>query len=245
MYLGDFMKNKYITIYNDLATKIKNGYYKPNHLLPSESELMKAYNVSRDTIRKSLNILTQEGYIQKAQGKGSFVLDVNKFMFPVSGVVSFKEINNSLGQTFDTEVLKIDVITPDKDFTKMLFLETPEDLWQIIRVRKTDNERIILDKDYILKKFVNNLTYDICKNSIYQYFENNLNLKISYAKKQITVEKATEEDQQYLDLKGYNMVVSVKSYTYLEDTNFFQYTESRHRPDKFVFVDFARRNKTV
>lgn len=239
------MKNKYLTIYNDLATKIKDGYYKPKHLLPSENELMKIYNVSRDTIRKSLNILTQEGYIQKSQGKGSFVLDINKFIFPVSGVVSLKEINNSLGQTFDTEVLKIEVIKPDKDFTKMLFLETPEDLWQIIRVRKTDNERIILDKDYILKKFVNNLTYDICKNSIYQYFENNLNLKISYAKKQITVEKATEGDQKYLDLNGYNMVVSVKSYTYLEDTNFFQYTESRHRPDKFIFVDFARRNKTV
>ena len=29
---------------------------------------------------------------------------------------------------------------------------------------------------------------------------------------------------------------------YLEDTSLFQYTESRHRPDKFQFVDFARRN---
>ena len=46
----------------------------------------------------------------------------------------------------------------------------------------------------------------------------------------------------YLDLKDYDTVAVVKSYTYLEDTNIFQYTESRHRPDRFVFVDFARRN---
>ena len=37
------------------------------------------------------------------------------------------------------------------------------------------------------------------------------------------------------------MVVVVKSYTYLEDRSLFQYTESRHRTDKFKFVDFARR----
>ncbi len=60
-------------------------------------------------------------------------------------------------------------------------------------------------------------------------------------KKEITVEKATNEDKEYLDLEGFNMVAVVKSYTYLDDTSLFQYTESRHRPDKFRFVDFARR----
>lgn len=31
-------------------------------------------------------------------------------------------------------------------------------------------------------------------------------------------------------------------YSYLDDTTLFQYTESRHRPDKFKFVNFARRH---
>ena len=54
---------------------------------------------------------------------------------------------------------------------------------------------------------------------------------------------ATEEDKKYLDMKSFDMVVVVRSYTYLDDTSLFQYTESRHRPDKFKFVDFARRYK--
>ena len=65
---------------------------------------------------------------------------------------------------------------------------------------------------------------------------------LAYAKKEITVQNATEEDKKYLDMKGFDMIVVVKSYTYLDDTSLFQYTESRHRPDKFVFVDFARRH---
>ena len=231
------MNNKYLTIYNDLAEKIKTGYYKANDLLPSESKLMKDYNVSRDTIRKSLNILTQEGYIQKAQGKGSFVLDINRFTFPVSGVVSFKELGKQLGKTFSTDVKILQCISPDKNVCNYLNINKNQKVWKIFRTRKIDEENIILDKDYILQKFDRDLTFHICQNSIYEYIEDTLHLKIAYAKKQITVEKSTEEDKKYLDLKEYDMVVVVRSYTYLENTSLFQYTESRHRPDKLVFVD--------
>lgn len=236
------MSNKYLSIYKELSKHIKNGKYKPNDLLPSETELMKTYNVSRDTIRKSLNILTQEGYIQKAQGKGSFVLDINRFSFPVSGVVSFKELGKRLGKEFDTDVKILELIEIKDNKYSYLNFNKNETAWKIYRTRKIDNENIILDKDFILKKYVKDLTYDICRNSLYEYIENKLNLKISYAKKQITVEKCNAEDKMYLDLKDYDTVAVVKSYTYLEDTNIFQYTESRHRPDRFVFVDFARRN---
>ena len=84
------MDKKYLNIYNILANKIENNEYQANEKLPSEKEIMNQYNVSRDTVRKSLNMLEQNGYIQKSKGKGSFVLDIGKFNFPVSGVVSFK-----------------------------------------------------------------------------------------------------------------------------------------------------------
>lgn len=43
-------------------------------------------------------------------------------------------------------------------------------------------------------------------------------------------------------MDGFDLLVCVKSYTYLEDATLFQYTESKHRPDKFRFVEFARRS---
>ena len=42
-------------------------------------------------------------------------------------------------------------------------------------------------------------------------------------------------------MKFYNFVVVVKNYVCLSDGTQFEYTESRHRPDRFVFSDFARR----
>ena len=71
----------------------------------------------------------------------------------------------------------------------------------------------------MVEKYVENITEEICKDSIYAYVEGELGLKIAYAKKEITVQFATEEDKKYLDLKKFDMVVVVKSYTYLDDTS--------------------------
>ncbi|AYE34259.1 trehalose operon repressor [Clostridium septicum] len=235
------MDKKYLNIYNTIVNQIENNEYQANDKLPSEKDIMNNYNVSRDTVRKALNMLEQNGYIQKTKGKGSFVLDIGKFNFPVSGVVSFKELAEKLGMNVDTDVKDLECIIPKKNIARGLELNEYDKVWRVVRVRSIDNEKVILDKDYIVEKFVENLTHDVCKESLYKYIEGELGLKIAYAKKEITVQNATEEDKKHLDMKGFEMIVVVKSYIYLDDTSLFQYTESRHRPDKFVFVDFARR----
>ncbi len=237
------MKLKYIMIYDELVKTIEDGNVGPGEKLPSESELMDKYKVSRDTIRKSLDLLEENGYIQKAKGKGSFVLDIDKFDFPVSGIVSFKEISKKMGHSFRTIVEHLELTTPNREIKKRLQLGKEDLIWEVIRVREIDGEKIILDKDYFNNEYIKGLTKEICEDSTYEYIEGELGLNINYAKKEIVVEKATEEDKRYLDLKDFDMVVVVKSFTYLSDTSLFQYTESRHRPDKFKFVDFARRKQ--
>ncbi|HDK7159048.1 trehalose operon repressor [Clostridium botulinum] len=235
------MESKYLTIYNEISNKIENNKIQSSEKLSSENEMMKEYNVSRDTIRKALNLLESNGYIQKVKGKGSFVLDINKFDFPVSGLTSFKELSTRMGVESNTLVKELKLIKPDNFLMKQLNLSKNDDVWKVIRVREIDNKKIILDKDFFNKKYVPLLTKDICENSIYEYLENELGLKISFAKKEITVQQATQEDKSYLDFENYNMIVVVKNYIYLDDMSLFQYTESRHRPDRFKFVEFARR----
>ncbi|MDK2917477.1 MAG: GntR family transcriptional regulator, trehalose operon transcriptional repressor [Candidatus Petromonas sp.] len=239
------MDKKYLNIYNEILNKIENNQFKPNSKLPSENDFMKEYEVSRSTIRNALNLLEQNGYIQKIKGKGSFVLDINKFDFPVSGLISFKELSKKMNLKANTILKELEVIKPDNFLMKQLQISASEDIWKVIRVREIDGKKIILDKDYFNKRFVPLLTKDICEDSIYEYLENELGLKISFAKKEITVQIATDEDKKYLDLENYNIIVVVRNYIYLDDTSLFQYGESRHRPDKFKFVDFARRNNEI
>ncbi|RNA67131.1 trehalose operon repressor [Alteribacter keqinensis] len=235
------MQNKFIKIYHDIADKIQEGTFSPQSKLPSEHDLMEKYNTSRETIRKALNMLAQNGFIQKVQGKGSIVLDARKFDFPISGLVSFKELAKKIGSNNKTYVKKLDLIKPDSYIQEQLKVKEDAKVWEVHRVREIDGENVILDKDFFSKVYIDHLTAEICANSIYEYIESDLNMTISFAKKEITVVEPTEEDRELLDLEGFSNIVVVKNYVYFDDASLFQYTESRHRPDKFRFVDFARR----
>lgn len=236
-------ENKFRVIYDQLARRIEQGEWHDKGILPSEHELSIMYDTSRETVRKALNILVQNGYIQKIRGKGSVLLNREKMQFPVSGLVSFKELSKTLGRKTVTTVHEFGLIKPDQYIQSQLKIDEQTDVWKVIRSRNISGEEVILDKDYFLQKHVEVLSKDICEGSIYEYIEGELGVSISYAQKEFVVEPCTEEDAKYLDLKGFDHVVVVKNYVFLEDTSLFQYTESRHRLDRFRFVDFARREK--
>ncbi|WP_054711707.1 trehalose operon repressor [Bacillus sp. JCM 19041] len=237
------MKSKFQLIYQQLVKAMADGMYVAGDTLPSENELTAAFGASRETIRKALKMLSEHGYIQKIQGKGSVVLDVARLDFPVSGVTSFKELNDKLGIEAQTNVISFAKDHADADIADKLETGEGSLVYKVARVRTIDGERIILDKDLFLADAVPNLTAEISKGSIYHYVEDELKLVISFAKKEIVVEQATAEDVVCLDVETGSQIVVVRSHTYLEDATLFQYTESRHRPDRFRFVEFARRNK--
>lgn len=210
--------------------------------MPSESELMKIYDASRDTVRKALNLLLNDGYIQKNKGKGTVVLGINRIAFPVSGVTSFKELEKTLHGEVKTIVTLFSEEKSDEEIEKALYVKEGL-VYHVKRIREIEGEKIILDEDYLIKDIVNGLSYQDAENSLYEYIEKKLGLKISFARKEITVVKATEKEKQLLDMLDYDLLVCVKSYVYLEDATLFQYTISKHRPDKFRFVDFARKSE--
>lgn len=236
---------KYERIYRKLLHKIESGEYAVGDTLPGEFDLMKMFDASRDTIRKALLLLVQNGYIQKSQGRGSIVLDYNRYEFPVSGVVSFRELSQQMKEKVETEVVCFEKIHPDKRMQDMFRIGADEYVWFIQRVRRIDKEAVILDTDVLNAQIVPGLTRTIAKRSLYDYIENRLHLAIAYASKEITCQSISGQDEQFLDMKHYDMVVNVDSYTHLDDTRIFQFTSSRHRPDRFRFIDFARRHKNV
>ena len=235
------MKSKYVKIYDDILNKIENNIYKFGDSLPSESDLMKEYEASRDTIRKSLNMLVTNGYITKARGKLATVNDIHKLKFPIAKITSFSELSHREHMESKTILEEFQIVKNNKSIMEKLNLTEEQEVWSILRTRQIDGERVILDQDYILRDIIHTLTEEVCTDSIYKYIEEELNIQIGYAQKEITVQKVSELDRKYLDIKDDEMIVVVKSYTYLTDGRLFQYTISKHRADRFKFVEFAVR----
>lgn len=64
---------RYIKVYNELLKNIQEGLYSEQDKLPSENELAQQMNVSRMTLRQSLNLLQEDGIIESKKGVGTFI----------------------------------------------------------------------------------------------------------------------------------------------------------------------------
>ncbi len=64
----------YVRVADDLRIKLGHSPFDYGSLLPGEMELTKAYNLSRGTIRKALDILASEGLISRQPGRGTLIL---------------------------------------------------------------------------------------------------------------------------------------------------------------------------
>ena len=235
---------KYQEIFNDLQEKITNGHYAAGVLLPTENDLQEYYGVSRDTVRKALRLLTEKGLIQKVQGRGSQVLKQELLNFPVSGLTSYKELVESLGLNSETRVISLDLMTVDEATALRTGFPEGSQVWVLLRTRSIDGIVSVLDLDYLAKDCVPNLTQEIAQTSIYAHLEEELGLDISYAQKEITIQASTERERLLMGHQDPYLVL-IRSRVYLGDTRQFQYTESRHKIDKFQFVDFARRKHSL
>lgn len=58
-----------------LRARIDRGDWQPNRPIPSESQLVHAYGIARETVRKSIRILVDEGVLFVVHGRGTFVAE--------------------------------------------------------------------------------------------------------------------------------------------------------------------------
>ena len=63
----------YQQIADDLREQIESGALPPGSQLPTEGELRRRYDASRNTVRESIRRLTSQGLIQPRAGQGTFV----------------------------------------------------------------------------------------------------------------------------------------------------------------------------
>jgi len=68
---------KYEKAYRVILERLKNGRYPVGGRIPTEGELAGHFEVSRVTIRRALDMLVQDGYVESRQGSGYRVLTLS------------------------------------------------------------------------------------------------------------------------------------------------------------------------
>ncbi|WP_125702332.1 trehalose operon repressor [Lacticaseibacillus daqingensis] len=236
------MTVKHVAIYSDLLRKISRHVYAAGSYLPSEQDLMALYGTSRDTVRKALSALLEDGYIHKIKGKGSLVLETDRYSFPIASLTSYQELDDIFDMKSHTQVLALEsAVVPTREFNladKVCLAAT-----KVERLRYVEGVPLIIDRDYVLKDIVPTVPRAAAENSLFAYFEDELGLSVSYANKELTVAKANQDEADALEMKLGDPIVIIRSITHLQSNQVVSYTTSVHRGDKFRFTEHAMRRK--
>lgn len=240
-------KIKFNEIYKDLKSKIENEEYEYQQMLPSENTLVEIYHCSRNTIRRAVALLAEEGCVQPLHGKGVRVIyqPVDAASFLIGGIETFQESARRNHRSYITKVVQFDEVVCDERLSRRTGFQPGDTLYYVRRVRYLDGKPLILDTNFFLKSLVPGLTEAIAEKSIYEYIENDLQMAIVTSRRTMTVEHVTPADESYLELGDYNCLAVVTGQTFNDDGLMFEYTQSRHRPDYFSFQTTATRKKVI
>ena len=228
---------KYEEIAEDIRNGILSGKYNPNQQLPLEKEMCEHYGVSRITIKKAVDELVIQGLVIKRRGSGTFVKalggdDVQELSM-AKQFEGFSETNKD--KKVSSKILKFEVIHPTEEIATKLKITCDDFVYYIIRTRYADDEPYVIDYTYMPIGLIPGIKNDVLLNSIYNYIEKKLKLKIKSAHRTIRAILPNELEQEWLQIERNFPILEVEQVGFLDNGQPFEYSKAHHRSDKIEF----------
>ena len=237
--MGPFTKNfmpKFYQIFEDLYRDIRDGHYQEGERIPSESELIEKYKVSRGTIREALKMLLYQGFIVREKGKGTFVT-YKKIEQDALRLMGFTELMNMHNRKASAKILEIKTKHPSKRIRKLMDLSEDDLVTKIQRLRFGNDEPLIIERSYFVQElFAPFLEFDLEKESIYSLMYDRTNLRLGSAQQSFEAIIAGPEECKLLGLEPGSPLLLMKRLIFTKEGRPFQYSEDMYRSDKLKFT---------
>ena len=197
--------------------RVLDGTYAPHSQMPSESQMMEAFSVSRITIRQALGDLQKEGLIFKVPGKGSFVAKPKAFQ-NLSRLQGFGEAMGPSGYETFSQVLSMRRVPASDAVARRLQVALGDAVYEIQRLRYLNREPISVDQSYFPLALGERLAQeDLPTRDIFVILENDFGLHLTHADVQIEAISADEFLARQLRIDEASPLLRIERLTYADD----------------------------
>lgn len=244
-------KNIPIPLYHQLAEylreQINSKYFRPGDSIPSETELIDDFGLSRGTIRQALQILSQEGLVERHPGRGTYVSypkieqNANRVMGFYSGAIL------ASGRIPSTKILETRVFPATKLLKSKLKLKEDESIVLIKRLRCANEEPVVIESEYFVhdvgRKLLDN---EDLTGSIYEMLQEKYHYSIHRSVNTIEASIADNLIARKFNIDNNAPIFVIQRLVFLSDDTPFEYSEDIVRADriKFAIEDFYQKERT-
>lgn len=229
-----------------LRAMIHSGELPAGSQLPSEPELAKALNISRSTLRAALSYLENEGTVLRRRGVGTFVADRGSLYNNLNINWGVTQIIQATGAVPGTSELQFDVQPASRRIEEHLKIPLGTPIIIIERVRTADKKPVSISVDHLaVSRLATTATVDESierfrsfletHQSIYEYFEQELNLAISHATAWVRPMVADTNMARSLDVPLHSPILYLEQIDYDPAGNPLLLTDEYFAGDSFTF----------
>lgn len=213
-----------------VLNNIQKGTWAVGTQIPTEMELTETLGISRPTLRQALSRLSDQGYLIRIKGKGTFVTEPKLLHESTSMLWSYGAESAKQGRILKTEVLFQEVLKPCEVVVERLKLSAHRKVTMLTRLRSLEGfnsgKPVLLTTVFVpYDRFNGMCEIDFTQNSFYSAMEN-AGVFVRYAERELEVAVPTDEIAELLQISRFEPVVKIISVGFLESGIPVEYSES-------------------
>ena len=203
---------------NYIRSKIYAKELAPNDRVPSEHQLMRAFNVSRGTVRKAIKTLVDEGLVVQEHGRGTFVCEPNITHPDTDKPFSFAASLHERGISFTTHVLEKETIAANADVSAHLNIPLNDLVLRLRRVRKSGDKPIMVIDSWTPLRICPGIECaDFERVSIFDAIEHASGRKIAYSSMAYSARAAGKEISRIMEVPQNTPILNLEQLMLLDD----------------------------
>lgn len=117
---------------------ISSGLGDESGKLPPEMELAKQFGVNRHTVRSAISALVNDGILRAEQGRGTFIIEPNRLLYPISKRTRFSAGLTSQGASGSKSLISCERVAAKKDVALALGLDLEAPVYCVRNVGLSD-----------------------------------------------------------------------------------------------------------
>jgi len=231
----------YSQLKNLIISKIESGEYKEESKIPSEQELCEQYDISRPTVRQAINELTNNGYLYKEKGKGTFVAK-SKSMVDIKNFTGFTDSildSQDPGQHNIMSIRAIgmsEVPCVENTFLKYNYSNNIE-VAEIRFLTADKNSVLSYNISYIPLILFPEIIDDImAKKPSYEILRGKYPLLPVRTKSTLEIVYTDQSEAQYLQVQRGLSLIKIENLLFSKSGQLVEYVIAKYRADKCMLV---------
>lgn len=238
----------YYQLENVLREKITSGFFESGERIPTESDLIEEYGVSRITVRQALQSLADDGLIERRQGSGTVVAARKSRKRRFSGTIHLTGSLDELiemGMETPVKVLEMNRVEADQHEAESLEIKVGTPIYRLKRLRLHEGKPYSLILNYLPDEIGSSLTMaELSSGALLHTMEMKLGLKLDNAIQQIHAELADPYVAKLLDIRVGTALLSIERTVYTDENRPVEFVHTLYRSDLYGYsVKLVREEK--